>query len=338
MEVNMDTNLATIQIIKDIQPIPNADSIEVATVLGWKVVVKKGEFKIGDKIIYCEIDSWIPNNIAPFLSKGQPPKEYNGILGERLRTVKLRGQISQGLILPLSILPNKEYNEGEDVTKELGILKWIKPVPINMRGLVKGDFPSFVPKTDEIRIQSKPELLKEIKGKDIYITQKVDGTSATYYIKDGNFGVCSRNLELKDGDNIYWKIAKEYDLENKLRALNRNIALQGEIAGPGIQKNPMKLKELDIFFFNIFDIDNYQYYDYIKMKSIIDQLELKMVPLIAIHYALQVEWTIDNLLKMAEIEYEPGVIGEGIVVRTIDNDPLISFKVLNNKYLLKNDE
>ena len=334
----MDTNLATIQIIKDIQPIPNADSIEVATVLGWKVVVKKGEFKIGDKIIYCEIDSWIPNNIAPFLSKGQPPKEYNGILGERLRTVKLRGQISQGLILPLSILPNKEYNEGEDVTKELGILKWIKPVPINMRGLVKGDFPSFVPKTDEIRIQSKPELLKEIKGKDIYITQKVDGTSATYYIKDGNFGVCSRNLELKDGDNIYWKIAKEYDLENKLRALNRNIALQGEIAGPGIQKNPMKLKELDIFFFNIFDIDNYQYYDYIKMKSIIDQLELKMVPLIAIHYALQVEWTIDNLLKMAEIEYEPGVIGEGIVVRTIDNDPLISFKVLNNKYLLKNDE
>lgn len=334
----MDINLATIQIIKDIQPIPNADSIEVATVLGWKVVVKKGEFKIGDKIIYCEIDSWIPNNIAPFLSKGQPPKEYNGILGERLRTVKLRGQISQGLILPLSILPNKEYNEGEDVTKELGILKWIKPVPINMRGLVKGDFPSFVPKTDEIRIQSKPELLKEIKGKDIYITQKVDGTSATYYIKDGNFGVCSRNLELKDGDNIYWKIAKEYDLENKLRALNRNIALQGEIAGPGIQKNPMKLKELDIFFFNIFDIDNYQYYDYIKMKSIIDQLELKMVPLIAIHYALQVEWTIDNLLKMAEIEYEPGVIGEGIVVRTIDNDPLISFKVLNNKYLLKNDE
>jgi len=333
----MDINLATIQIIKDIQPIPNADSIEVATVLGWKVVVKKGEFKIGDKIIYCEIDSWIPNNIAPFLSKGQSPKEYNGILGERLKTVKLRGQISQGLILPLSILPNKEYKEGDDVTQELGILKWIKPVPINMRGLIKGDFPSFIPKTDEIRIQSKLELLKEIKGKDIYVTQKIDGTSATYYIKDGNFGVCSRNLELKEGDNIYWNIAKKYDIENKLRKLNKNIALQGEIAGPGIQKNPMKLFEVGIFFFNAFDIDSYKYYNYTQLNNLLMQLELQMVPLVSMYYALPIEWSIDIMLKMAEIKYDSGAIGEGIVVRTMDN-PLISFKVLNNKYLLKNDE
>jgi len=333
--------LATIQTIKDIKPIPNADSIEVATVLGWQVVIRKDDFKVGDKVIYCELDSWIPNKIAPFLSKGQP-REFEGVLGERLKTAKLRGQISQGLILPLNILPeyssDKEYEVGTDVSAQLGIIKWTKPVPMNMRGIIKGQFPPFIPKTDEIRIQSEPELLGKIKGKDVYITQKIDGTSATYYIKDGNFGVCSRNLELKDGDNIYWKIAKEYDLENKLRALNRNIALQGEIAGPGVQKNTLKLSKIDIFFFNVFDIYKYKYLDYTSMKSLLDSMGLKMVPLTAIHYSLPVEWTLEQVLSMSEIEYAPGVMGEGIVIRTMDSDPWISFKVLNNKYLLKNDE
>lgn len=97
--------LACVKRIDDLLPIEGADKIEVAVVGGWKVVVKKGDFKKGELAVYLEIDSWVPTEVAPFLTKsGHEPKEYNGVKGERLRTVKLKKQISQGLLLPISVL------------------------------------------------------------------------------------------------------------------------------------------------------------------------------------------------------------------------------------------
>lgn len=164
-----ERKLASVRRIADIQPIDGADAIEVATIDGWKVVVKKGEFTIGDLAVYIEIDSWVPNELAPFLSKGHEPREYNGVKGERLRTVKLRGQVSQGLLLGL---PQQGYTgvapdgtryyvdspmdvEGFDVTEHLGIQKWEAPIPAQLQGQAAGMFPTgLIPKTDQERIQN----------------------------------------------------------------------------------------------------------------------------------------------------------------------------------------
>lgn len=164
-----ERKLASIRRITDIQPIEGADAIQVATVDGWKVVVKKGEFRVGDLAIYIEIDAWVPTELAPFLSKGQEPREYNGVKGERLRTIKLRGQVSQGLLLRVR---ERDYDqfistykngvgrhrivlEGDDVTEFLEIQKWEAPIPAQLQGQAAGMFPtSLIPKTDQERIQN----------------------------------------------------------------------------------------------------------------------------------------------------------------------------------------
>lgn len=163
--------LATIRRISELNPIPKADAIEVATVDGWKAVVKKGDFKVGDLAIYLEVDSWVPYELAPFLSKDKEPKEYNGVKGERLRTIKLRGQLSQGLLLPIDVAYDEDppdydhvFLEGDDVTELLGIQKWERPVPAQLAGLMKGSFPSFIPKTDQERCLSGNTLVETENG------------------------------------------------------------------------------------------------------------------------------------------------------------------------------
>jgi len=143
--------LASIQKIIDIHPIEGADAIEVATINSWKVVVKKGEFNVGDLVVYLEVDSWVPTALAPFLTKGKEPREYDGIKGERLRTIKLRGQLSQGLILPLEYSPGLyiQGSEDDDVSELLGVVKYDPPVNAQVAGIAHGNFPSMIPKTDE---------------------------------------------------------------------------------------------------------------------------------------------------------------------------------------------
>ncbi|MDP3641567.1 MAG: RNA ligase family protein [Bacteroidota bacterium] len=209
--------LASIQIIKALEPIEGADAIEKATVLGWQLVVKKNDFMVGDKVVYCEIDSLMPD---------RPAFEFLKPRGMRIRTIKLRGQISQGICFPLSILPpDFEVVEDADCTEVLGISKYEPPIPACLSGIMKGKFPSFIPKTDETRVQVIQKLLDKYKGEKCYVTEKVDGSSGTYYINNGEFGVCSRNLELlEDDENSFWKVARELDIENKLRSLNGNFA------------------------------------------------------------------------------------------------------------------
>jgi RNA ligase (TIGR02306 family) len=337
--------LATIQKIKELNPIPGADAIEVASILGWKVVVRKGEFKVGDLCVYCEIDSVMPDTSEfQFLRD----KKF------RIKTCRLKGQISQGIAFPLAIFRYKteqsDWKEGTDVTELLEITQYIYQIPVNLAGQVKGQFPSFIPKTDETRVQVLQSLLNRYYETECYITEKVDGCSVTYYLKDGEFGVCSRNLELKETeDNLFWKLARELKIEEKLRTFNKNVALQGELIGAGIQKNNLKIPEKKILFFTIFDIDRWEYYSFSLFKRLIEGLGLETVPIISESYFLD-----DNIDKLVEMSKGISLINkkvfrEGIVIRPLvekidlqmSNDwgnGRVSFKVVNPEYLLKYEE
>lgn len=333
--------LATIQIISDVQPIEGADRIQVASVLGWKVVIKKDEFKPGDPAIYCEVDSFLP--VKPefeFLRKSSYKKMSDGTEGFRLKTIKLRGVISQGLLIPVSSLPGypEVPSPGTDVTDILGIVKYEPPIPAQLAGEVKGPFPGFISKTDEERIQNLIDSLPNYKDSLFYVTEKVDGTSITIYLKDGQFGICSRNLELVENpENTYWRVVKELDIENKLRNLGRNIALQGELIGEGIQKNIYKLRGQTIKFFDVFDIDKYEYFDYPSFKSIIDEFDLATVPVI--EEALQLPQSVDEILTMAngKSALNPDANREGLVFRTTSGKRF-SFKAISNNFLLCDEE
>ena len=410
-------HLATIQTISEIKSIVNSDKLDVASILGWKCVVGRNEFKKGDRIVYIEIDSVLPEwNEFEFLRKSCFID--NGIVkGFRIKTIKLRGQYSQGLVLPLSILENKKYKldtrenpiyewkDNQDVTPLLDIVQFQKPIPTYMSGKVKGDFPNFIPKSDETRIQVLQDLLKEYEGTSCYVTEKIDGSSATYYFKDDLFGVCSRNLELAQDDvsyhekqkfvkridgkyqlvdekgelygdimdvppelpkvseNIYWKIARKYDIENRLKLLGRNIALQGEIYGNGLQGNPLKLSEQKLAIFNIYDISKSRYLDYNEMAIILKKLnkiniydtnnneyiDLELVPLVNRDFILvaDIDYLVQYATKNSTINTK--CKQEGIVIRPINDiyntnysevckASRISFKVISPDYLVKNGE
>ena len=186
----------------------------------------------------------------------------------RVKTIRLKKQLSQGIVFPLNILPlpikehfqtntnDADWKEGEDVTQILNITKYEPYIPAKLQGLIKGNFPSWLYKTDEIRIQSIPKFIERHKGKKFFITEKLDGSSMTAYLKDGEFGVCSRNLELKDDDNnAFWRAARSFELKERLQVLNKNIALQMELAGPKIQGNPYNLSDYKIYLFDVYDID-----------------------------------------------------------------------------------
>jgi RNA ligase (TIGR02306 family) len=339
--------LASIQTIKDIQPIENADSIEVASILGWKVVVLKNQFKVGDKVVYCEIDSLLPDiEIFSFLK----PR------GMRIKTIRLKGQISQGICFPLStveyfgLLP-EDMIEGQNVTEAIGVVKHEPPIPACLSGVMKGKFPSFIPKTDETRVQVLQKLLDKYEGTNCYITEKIDGSSVTYYLKDGEFGVCSRNMELLESEeNTFWKMARQLNIENKLRSYGKNIAIQGESFGEKIQDNKLKIKGHRVLFFNAFDIDRFEYFNFEQFALLMANLGLDNVPILDFNYKLSNN--IDRIIEMSKIKstLNKDVWAEGIVIRPhkerIDlmlsnenfNNGRVSFKAINPEFLIKYGE
>lgn len=332
--------LATIRRIDEIRSIKDADAIEAAVVGGWVIVIKKCEFKVGQLAVYLEIDSWVPHSIAPFLSKGQEPREYNGVKGERLRTVKLRGTTSQGLLLPISAVYKEigpiDIQEGREVTDFLGIQKWEAPIPAQLAGDVEGVFPIFVPKTDEERIQNLTEELREW-SKDLNmkweITEKLDGSSMTVYHKDGKFGVCSRNWALKETEgNSLWKVARHYDLENILTK-EGNYAIQGELIGEGIQGNPYNIKGQDFYVYNVYDINEQRYLCPHERQDFVKRHNLKHVPILFDNVSL-FEQTTGTILGMTE--------GKSVLNNTTEREGIVfkhngkvSFKAISNKFLLK---
>lgn len=331
--------LASIQKVLDVIPIVGADKICSYKIQGWNVVDSVGKYNIGDLVVYCEIDSWIPTEIAPFLSKGNEPREYEGIKGERLRTVRLRGTLSQGLILPLSITSetwvDDLYYEGEDVSELLGIIKYEPPIPACLAGEVKGMFPSFIRKTDQPRIQGLVDEFESFKEYDWEISEKLDGSSCTIYYNNEDFGVCSRNLDLKPSDdNTFWKMCQKYDLETKLKSLRKNIAIQGEVIGTSIQGNPYKISGQDFYVFDIYDIDKQEYYNSVERLHLCESLELKHVPVIRVCFLTGD--SIESLLKYAEGKsvLNSETEREGLVFKYILN-PNVSFKVISNSFLIK---
>ena len=338
--------LATIRRIDAVRPIPDADAIECAVIGGWTTVVKKDEFKAGELAVYCEIDSWIPYEVAPFLSKGNFPRVYNQVKGERLRTIKLRGQLSQGLLLPLSTLTmvESELFEGLDVSFPLGIVKYEAPVPAQLAGEVKGMFPGWIQKTDQERVQNLKEEFDHWLGEQHAweVTEKLDGSSMTVYLRDGEFGVCSRNLELKPSEtNSLWKVAVRNDLELKLRRANRNLALQGELIGEGIQGNPYRIKGQEFFLFDIYDIGTSKYFTPAERRAFIEEHNINHVPVLAFGAELRDTLginSIDGILKFAEGKSVMGMIGcerEGLVFKS--KTMQCSFKAISNKFLLKSE-
>ena len=353
-----ERKLATVRTISELLPIEGADRIELAIVDGWKVVVQKGIYKAGHQAVYLEIDSWVPHDIAPFLTEeGHFPKEYNGIPGQRLRTKKIRGQISQGLLLPIIVTYAREaeepelpgfstisrtyfiktpelhrlpaVKEGDDVSLLLGIQKWERPLDKSVQEIALGDFPTdLVPKTDQERVQN---IFNKIEPGDNYeITMKLDGTSTTFFLDEGKLRVCSRNLELKTDDLTKAKVQVKSaaKLVDKLR---EGFIYQGELIGPNIQGNPEGLSEATLLVFDVWDRENNCYLLPEARRQHCQEQGLEHVPVLKTDASLPE--TIEELLKQAEGPSLKAKQREGVVYRSNTKD--FSFKAISNKWLLK---
>ena len=337
-------SLATILKIGEVRPIPDADMINLVIIKGWQCVAKKGEFAPGDVCVYFEVDSYLPiDGRYEFLRKSSyRNNEYMGE-GFRIKTVKFRGEISQGLALPVSLFPEiSGCAEGEDVTERLGVKKWEMPEQVGSAGISVGDKPFGIPTTDETRIQSIPDFLEHFTGKPYYISTKMDGTSCTVYVRDGKVGVCGRNEEYKEDPEScsMWAYVYKHGLKEKLIGLGENIALQGEFCGAGIQKNRLRLFEPALYVFDVIKIGEYDRLTKCGLDDILaycGKLGLESVPIEETGDSF--DYTLAGLIERAKGKYASGLDKEGIVVRTreygrVGSDKL-SFKVINNDFLAK---
>ncbi len=342
-----DRKMARIARVNAINPIEGADAIEVASIGGWKVVVKKDEFQVNSLAVYCEIDSWISHSVAPFLTKqGQFPKVYNEVEGQRLRTIKLRGQISQGLLLPVSVLQidgkwieGVVIDEGADVTEILGVQKWEPPQEFRAAN-AKGSFPYFIPKTDCERVQNLSRQVQQWSEDEVVFqkSEKLDGSSMTVFYKDGEVGCCSRNLELKDdGTSTFWETAKSEKLVEKLISLGKNVALQGELLGGQIQGNAYKITGFKFFLYDIYDIDKQEYLQPEVVEQFAEEHGISHVPIVG-YVTLPKEDIVQALLLDADGKSAVGCNPkrEGFVYKST-KDTNISVKCISNSWLLSND-
>lgn len=356
---NSEPNLAKIVKIKSISPIENADKIELVEFEDsfWRCVCAKGIHSVGDLVVYIGIDSLVPQiESFSFLEK----------VGYRVKSIKLRGQISQGVVLPLSeaiAINEKHFNEfpisteiDSDVTKCLGIKKYVKPqdyVPSD----AFGKFPNFLIKTDQQNIKSSFGIYHKYQDNLFSITEKLDGSSVTFFnlfgaeaethrkelVVDNNyFGVCSRNLQMKLADGSRFKyISDLYHIPDALKGMN--VAIQGELVGPKINGNNLKLTQFDYYVYDVFDIVNRRYYDHDEFVDFCSCRNLKTVPLIGFKTISEFKCVEEFLAFGAgNSVVNPDCRREGVVFKSDKeiNDPRfgrLSFKLLNDVYLLKDE-
>lgn len=327
--------LASIQIITDIRPIAGADRIEAATVLGYQTVIKKGEFRPGDRCVWHEPDT---------VAAERPEYEFLRKQSFRLKVSRFKGQVSQGLALPLAVLPPADYAVGDDVTELTGIRKYEKPLSLNLASVARGAFPSWLLKTDEPNLRSFPAALEEFRGRECVITQKVDGTSATFYWRGGEFGVCSRNLELLDDPgSAFWRVAREHQLREALATLGGDFALQGEIHGEGVQGNHLGVKGVTLAAFNLFSIARHAYLSHAELANF---CQATGVPRVREVWRGEFQFTLPELVELASAQdYAPGRPAEGIVIRPVEearslilDSGRLSAKVISERYALKHGE
>lgn len=338
--------LATIATIDEIAEIPDADQIVRARVRGWDVVVKRDEFAVGDKALYIEVDALldVTDPRFEFLAGKGIRTTVDGVTGHVLKTIRLRGQYSQGLALPYRLFVDElgDRPVGDDVTDVLGIVKWDPPVPANLAGEARGFRPSWIPKTDEERVQNFPAILEHQDLRWV-ATEKLDGSSCSFFVDQLEYdkGVCSRNLNLVDTPgNTLWRLATELHIFDRMRmwGIGDRLVVQGEAFGEGIQGNPLKLKGQQFRAFSL-RVDGV---DVPRSQWPTDLLDIA-VPVHDLTFPRSVDEALAQVdgLRSA-IADRPA---EGIVWRVQDRTHLdidgrlerASVKVVSNRYLLKHD-
>lgn len=337
--------LASVQVVNAVEPIEGADAIERIRVLGWWVVVNKGDYRVGDTVVYCEVDSFLPVREEFEFLRGRCFREATSgrPAGFRVKTIRLRGQISQGIVFPLSILPDGTgVSEGDDVTGLLGVIKFELPDEGGyIGGNQKGNFPGFLTKTDEIRVQNIGHLLERHRGKEFSFTEKLDGTSFTAFYRGGEFGICSRNFQLDESDEsgMLAEVARRLGVREKLESFGFDVAIQGEVIGPGIQGNKYRLKERTLFVFNLIDLRTDELMPLVAAADV----GFRRVPCLG---RFILDHSVDDIVEMAvgKSIVNPDVHREGIVIRPVENlyeqecGGRFSFKAINPQFLLKYDE
>ena len=351
--------LASIVRISSVREIADSARLSVAEMegKGWLVVVARDSLHSGDLAVYFEIDSALPPADKRFeFLKERCLKEWkrNGEVSKsviRIKTVKLRGVISQGLLIPLTDFPElADMQPGDDVTEKLGVEHYDEvSAPFqdhhgeNHMVLIKrGDFPGFIPKTDEERIQNLTEYFETMRGKLFEVTAKDDGTSMTVYyapsIHEADpFRVCSRNFDMLPAEKCtLWEVARKLKLEEKLSAYGRELAFQGELVGPGINGNRDLYADFEWHVFRIWDIANACYLEASQRRALCRELGIAHVPVIDEACPVFDRFTtIDSLLAFAEGKTVHGHEREGLVFKEIGTTHPVTFKVVSNKYLLK---
>jgi len=356
--VKMARKLVTFREVRDIQQIERADVIELCLIDGWQCVTVKDTFKVGDIGAYFEVDSFLPEKPEFEFLRPSSFRNMGEEKGFRLKTIRLRGALSQGLLLPLSPLGLTGNEDEETLADRLGVKLWESPLAAELSGVARSLFPSFIPKTDQERVQNLTGKLwgegrtityTDAEGNEIVknlpaavkrkyeVSEKADGSSTTFYDYEGNFGVCSRNLDLlEDENNTFWKMANKYNLKERLKGTNK--ALQGETVGSNIQGNPYKMKDQEVFIFDIYDIEKQRYLSPEERGVFMAEIvpDMKSVPILARYF--EIPDTLEALLEYVQGKsvLNPLTEREGLVFKeegeSIDR---FSFKGISNKYLLK---
>lgn len=368
-----ERQLASIQIVESKSAIENADKIEVVTILGWQCVTKKDEFKVGEKVVYCEVDSVMPE---------LPEYEFLRERKFRIRTIKLRGQVSQGLVLPV---PDKYKMKdvGFDMTEAMAITKYLTPTErdeieqtekrmalqknklkkfmmryswfrkLFLTRTKKSGFPYWVQKTDEERIQNIKHVLQQFAEYECYVTEKIDYQSVTFTgqmvpkyggllgkllkVKKYQFVVCSRNLTNNDKNSLYWRIAKKYDIEKILKE-NPDLTIQGEQGDTKVQGNKYGITDIQLWVFNIFNHKTGYFFDYSEMDRFCEKYNLTTVPLVEVGLLKDIATDVVQMVEYSKgkSDVNSNVHREGVVVRIVRNgQKLLSFKAINPDFLLK---
>lgn len=341
----MERKLASVKKIDSIENIHYADNIEIAHIGGWQSVIKKNEYRAGDTVIFIEIDSILP--LTPWSEFLRNTKDPDKPI--RLKTCKLRGVISQGLVIPLDTVGSEYRKIGTDVTDILGIVKYEPPITTSTSGKPKGNFPIHIfPKTDSERIQNLwgGEFLDEINDTRFIATYKMDGTSLSMYYFEGDMGICSRNILLdSEDDNLYTSMFKKYNIEDIFKRHGKDIAIQAEIIGPGIQKNTASIPDKEIMIFDIYDISRRRYFDYEDLKHFCEEYSLPMVKVHTDNFIFNKNiHTFEYITEMTNLKYDlsrrpiEGLIFTGYKETYSPSlQGRLRFKMINPGYLLKNE-
>ena len=338
----MTRHLVTAQEIENLTPIPDADRIETARIKGWNVVVPKGQYNVGDVVGYFETDSFLPatdERYQQFLPRGTTKFIIDGeeVEGHVLRTAKLRGQISQGLIMSLDEIGVPDDTPiGTDITKEAGVVKYEAPLPVG-NGEIIGPFDTlFAPKTDAERLQNLSDHWDEIKELEWTPTLKVDGTSQTLINDNGKLRIFSRNWELDPEGSVGFKVATDSGIAE---ALEPGMAVQFELCGPGIQSNRLRLSNQRPFVFSLYN--NGERVPRDEYPSKLAELSVPVLSNESVGLLDTIDESINQVDGLRETVTK-GAVDEGVVYHLADPTKSVgwldrnqSFKIINNKYLLK---